>query len=137
MVNTYIVINAIHICRKNNILHEIVENDQSTSVLVTAYLLSVLIQFPPPSLFLSGPCKKLIKLMDHYPFRQTFELGIFISTAEKSILNLVKLRSLVAKHCKMGKISKCDYTFPRPIQKYTKFTNSTALYFSKFAMFCN
>ena len=29
--------------------------------------------------------------MDHSPFRQTFELEIFISAAEKSILNLVKL----------------------------------------------
>ena len=28
--------------------------------------------------------------MDHFPFRQTFELGIFIGTAEKSILNLAK-----------------------------------------------
>ena len=28
--------------------------------------------------------------MDDSPFRQTFELGIFISTTEKSILNLVK-----------------------------------------------
>ena len=25
------------------------------------------------------------------PFRQTFELGMFISTAEKNILNLVKM----------------------------------------------
>ncbi len=29
-------------------------------------------------------------LMDHSPIRQTFELGKFISTAGKSILNLVK-----------------------------------------------
>ena len=29
--------------------------------------------------------------MDDSPFRQAFKLGIFISTAEKSILNLVKL----------------------------------------------
>ena len=42
--------------------------------------------------------------VDHSPFRQTFELGIFTSTAVKSILNLVKWRSLVAKHCKMWKI---------------------------------
>ena len=28
--------------------------------------------------------------IDDSPFRQTFELGIFVSTAEKSILNLVK-----------------------------------------------
>ena len=41
--------------------------------------------------------------MDHSPFEQTFKLGTFISTAGKSILNLVKLRSLVAKHCKMSK----------------------------------
>ena len=29
--------------------------------------------------------------MDHSPIRQTFELGKFINTAGKSILNLVKL----------------------------------------------
>ena len=29
--------------------------------------------------------------MDHSPIRQTFELGQFISTAGKSIINLVKL----------------------------------------------
>ena len=29
--------------------------------------------------------------MDDSPLRQTFKLGIFISTAEKSIQNLVKL----------------------------------------------
>ena len=29
-------------------------------------------------------------LMDHSPFRQTFQFGILISTAGKSILNLVK-----------------------------------------------
>ena len=29
-------------------------------------------------------------IMDHSPFRQTFELGIFIRTDRKSILNLVK-----------------------------------------------
>ena len=44
-------------------------------------------------------------IMDHFPFRQTFQLGIFISTAERSILNLVKLQSLNAKHCKMSKYS--------------------------------
>ena len=32
--------------------------------------------------------------MDHSPIRQTFELGKFISTAGKSIVNLVKLRSI-------------------------------------------
>ena len=31
------------------------------------------------------------KTMDHSPIRQTFELGKFISTAGKSIINLVKL----------------------------------------------
>ena len=30
-------------------------------------------------------------VMDHSPIRQTFELGKFISTAGKSIINLVKL----------------------------------------------
>ena len=29
--------------------------------------------------------------MDHSPIKQTFELGEFIATAGKSILNLVKL----------------------------------------------
>ena len=29
--------------------------------------------------------------MDNYPSAQTFELGIFISTAARSTLNLVKL----------------------------------------------
>ena len=33
--------------------------------------------------------------MDDSPFRQTFELGIFSSTAEKSILDLVKLNGEV------------------------------------------
>ena len=33
----------------------------------------------------------VLPLMDDPPFRQTFELGIFISTAEKTILNLEKL----------------------------------------------
>ena len=47
-------------------------------------------------------CQGLV--MDNSPFRQTFELGIFISTAEKSIQNLVKWQSLVAKHCKVRKI---------------------------------
>ena len=42
--------------------------------------------------------------MDDSPFRETFELGIFISTAEKSILNLVKLESSVAEYCKLWKI---------------------------------
>ncbi len=44
--------------------------------------------------------------MDHSPIKQTFELGKFISTAGKSILNLIKLRSLVAKYRKMWKIRK-------------------------------
>ena len=42
--------------------------------------------------------------MDDSRFKQTFELGVFINTAEKSSLNLVKLRSLVAKFSKMWKI---------------------------------
>ena len=46
------------------------------------------------------------------PIRQTFELGkfitIIISTAGKSILHLVKLRSLVAKYSKMWKIQSCE-----------------------------
>ena len=43
-------------------------------------------------------------VMDHSPFRQTFELGIFISAAGKSILNLEKWLCLVARYCKMWKI---------------------------------
>ena len=46
--------------------------------------------------------------MDHSPIRQTFELGKFISTAGKSIINLVKLRSLVAKYRKMWNIQSCE-----------------------------
>jgi hypothetical protein len=36
--------------------------------------------------------------MNYSPFRQTFELGKFISPAGKSIINLVKLRSLIRKY---------------------------------------
>ncbi len=46
--------------------------------------------------------------MDHFPITQTFESGKFISTAGKSILNLVKLRSLVAKYRKLWKIQSCE-----------------------------
>ena len=35
--------------------------------------------------------EKFTVLMDHSPIRKTFELGKFISTAGKSIQNLVKL----------------------------------------------
>ena len=37
--------------------------------------------------------------MDQFPIRQTLELGKSISTGEKSILNLVKLSSLVIEYC--------------------------------------
>ena len=40
--------------------------------------------------FLTGRCYKKLATTDHSLFRQTFELGIFISAAEKSILNLGK-----------------------------------------------
>ena len=43
--------------------------------------------------------------MDHSPIRQTFEVGKFISTAGESIINLVKLGSLVEKYRKMWKYS--------------------------------
>ncbi len=56
------------------------------------------------------------KRTDHIPIRQTFELGKFISTAGKSIINLVKLLSLVEKYVHGN-------AFPRVIQKYTKFEN--------------
>ncbi len=46
--------------------------------------------------------------MDHSPIRQTFELGKFVGTAGKSIINLVKLGSLVAKYRKMWKIQSCE-----------------------------
>ena len=39
--------------------------------------------------------------MDHSPIRQTSELEKFISTAGKSMINLVKLGSLVEKYRKM------------------------------------
>ncbi len=70
--------------------------------------------------------------MDHSPIRQTFELGKFISTAGKSIINLVKLRRLGEEYRKMWKIqscevvlraekryhfSNCDNAFPRVIKK--------------------
>ena len=85
--------------------------------------------------------------MDHFPIKQTSELGKFISTAGKSIINLVKLLGLVEKYRKMWKIQSCEvrefciilyYTrksvttfskgvnaFPRVIQKHTKFANFT------------
>ena len=47
-------------------------------------------------------------VMDHSPIRQTFELGKFISTAGKSIINLVNLRSLVEQYRKMWKIQSCE-----------------------------
>ena len=45
--------------------------------------------------------------MYHSPIKQTFEFGKPISTAGKSILNLLQLLSLVAKYCniKCGKNS--------------------------------
>ena len=60
------------------------------------------------------------KVMGHSPIRQTFELGKFISTAGKRIINLLK-----------------NYAFPRVIEKYTKFANFTRLYFPHFTIFCN
>ena len=36
------------------------------------------------------------------------EIGKFITTALKSILKLVKLKSLVAKRCKMWKMLACE-----------------------------
>ena len=42
--------------------------------------------------------------MDHSPIRQTFKFENNFSTVGKSFLNLVKLRSLVVKYCKMWKI---------------------------------
>ena len=100
-----------------------------------------------------------IKLMDHSPIRQTFELGKSISTAGKSILNFIQFLCLVAKYCKMWKIYsckvcefcillyyerkgvttmwKCGNAFSRVIQKYTKFANFTLLYFRHFSIFYN
>ncbi len=46
--------------------------------------------------------------MDHSPIRKTFEIGKFISTAGKSIINLVKLGRLVTKYRKMWKIQSCE-----------------------------
>ena len=45
--------------------------------------------------------------LDRFPISQTLELGNSISTGEKSILNLVKLSSLVFEYCKMCKIWSC------------------------------
>jgi hypothetical protein len=47
-------------------------------------------------------------LMGHRPIRQTSELGKFITTAAKSVTNLVELRRLVAKYRKMWKIQSCQ-----------------------------
>ena len=70
--------------------------------------------------------------LDLSPFRQTFELGKCISAAGKSIVNLVKLWSLVRKYGKMWKIQsfKVLYSFVlraendnhirNLIKKYTK-----------------
>ena len=48
---------------------------------------------------------KTCHAMDHSPIRQTFELGKFISTAGKSIINLVKL---VEKYRNIWKIQSCE-----------------------------
>ncbi len=45
------------------------------------------------------------KLMDHSSIRQTFELGKFIITAVKSILNLVKSEVWLQNIVKRGKYS--------------------------------
>ena len=48
--------------------------------------------------------------MDQLHYRQNFEnirIVKFITTALKSVLNLVKLQSLVAKYCKMQKLQAC------------------------------
>ena len=42
------------------------------------------------SLMLCTHVKTMFVVMDDSPFRQTVELGIFISTAGKNTLNLVK-----------------------------------------------
>ncbi len=55
-----------------------------------------------------GLRNKMDELMDHSPIRQTSELGKFISTAGKSIINLVKLGSLFEKYRKMWKIQSCE-----------------------------
>ena len=70
--------------------------------------------------------------MDDPPFsRETFELGGSISTAGKSILNLVKWRSLVAKYRKMWKNSQTSQYYIFHILQYfaTKLHN-----FTKFRM---
>ena len=77
--------------------------------------------------------------MDRSPIRQTFELGKFISTAGKSILDCeVWLQNIVKCHMKfvyfvysltLINISKCGNAFPCVMQrytvKYTKFANFT------------
>ena len=76
------------------------------------------------------------------------EMGKFITTALKSILNLVKLQSLVAKCCKMrianfvhfcityGKLipfSRCRYQFSVRNTKIYKIRNVHSLTFSIFS----
>ncbi len=57
--------------------------------------------------------------MDHSPIRQTFALGKFISIAGKSIINLVKLRSLAAKYRKMWKLLRAEkrYHISKPMSR--------------------
>ena len=74
--------------------------------------------------------------IDHSPIRQTFELGKFISTADKSILNLVRLRSLVTKYCKMWKIQSCEVCKFRILlyaqKSVTTFRNVVTLFRAKY-----
>ena len=64
-------------------------------------MMFIILSFPRDTVNSVTHPSSLEPTMDHFPFRQTFEFGIFMSTAGKSILNLVKWRILVAKYCKM------------------------------------
>ena len=75
--------------------------------------------------------------MDHSPFRQTFELEIFnIVKGKYSPVKFDYFAYFCTMRGKCNHISNYDYTFPRIIQKYTKFENFSGLYFPHFAMFC-
>ena len=60
--------------------------------------------------------KQYIASMDHSPLRQTFELAIFISTAGKSILNLVNYSEVWLQN-----IVKCGKCSPVKIANFVCF----------------
>jgi hypothetical protein len=80
----------------------------------------------------------LIQLMGDSSYRLNFDQGKKSNTtASRSILEWVKLQSLVVKCCKMMKIEPCEVSAQRVMQIYTKFANFTGLYFPHFTRFRN